>query len=231
MMSPCILNDMTDLNSQFEEFLKTHTGGSHSELQQEKFVLMILKNKPNGFFVEFGAMDGLRASNTYFLETAHGWQGIVSEPNPRHRDNLSKNRRCQIDFRCVSDQSGQRVQFATASESGFPGMVGHIYREQNTRGEVVEIETVNLNELLDQCSAPDVIDYISVDTDGSEPMIMRAYDFSRRRVNIWTIEHNQEPWREEILDLMEKNNYTRVLVEKSRYDDWYVHNDILKGLV
>ena len=222
---------MINLNDRFDGFLKTHQEPTHSELRQEQFVLMITNRKSHGFFVEFGAMDGLRASNTYFLETKHGWQGILGEPNPRHHESLPKNRQCRLDLRCVSDQSGKQVKFSTASESGFPGMVGHIYREQNTRGEVIDVETVSLNDLLDQNQAPEVVDYISVDTDGSEPMIMRAFDFSKRRVNIWTIEHNEMPWREEIRDLMEKNGYSRVLIEKSGYDDWYVHNDILKGLM
>jgi FkbM family methyltransferase len=218
------------IDQKFQEFLQTYQHKSHSELRQEQFVLFVLNNKQNGFFVEFGAMDGVRASNTYMLEKVHGWTGILSEPNPRHHDLLKRNRNCVIDFRCVSDRTGVRVQFQTASVRGYPGMVGHIYRESRSQGDVIEVETLSLNDLLLQNQAPSEIDYISVDTDGSEPLIMKSFDFGQHRVSVWTIEHNQEPWRQDIKDLMESNGYCRVAESQSRYDDWYVHQDILEEL-
>jgi FkbM family methyltransferase len=210
------------------EWRKTYTGGHHGELRQDLFVLFITGSKTKGLFVEFGAMDGLRASNTLLLEREYGWSGVMSEPNPRYNVNLPKNRACRIDLRCVSDRTGDRVQFQTANESGWPGMVGHIYREANSRGNVIDVETVSLNDLIDQNGLPAHVDYISVDTDGSEPMIMRAFDFAKNSATIWTIEHNEEPWREDIRHLMEANGYRRVLEESSGYDDWYVQAKVLE---
>lgn len=210
------------------EFRKQYKGQHHGELGQDIFVLFITDSKRDGWFVEFGAMDGLRASNTLLLEREYGWSGIMSEPNPRYNANLAKNRRCRIDLRCVSDRTGATVKFQTADQGGWPGMVGHIYREANSRGNVIDVETVTLNDLLDQNGAPHHVDYISVDTDGSEPMIMQAFDFTKNSATIWSIEHNQEPWREDIRKLMESNGYRRVCDKHSGYDDWYVQESALE---
>ena len=51
-----------------------------SQINQDIFVLYTLNWKRNGFFVEFGATDGMDLSNTYLLEKDFGWRGILSEP-------------------------------------------------------------------------------------------------------------------------------------------------------
>ena len=42
----------------------------------------LLKDRPPGFFVEAGAFDGYVQSNTYYLERARGWRGLLVEPVP-----------------------------------------------------------------------------------------------------------------------------------------------------
>jgi hypothetical protein len=152
----------------------------------------------------------------------------MSEPNPRYNKTLPNHRKCRIDLRCVSDRTGSTVKFQCADHAGWPGMVGHIYREANSRGNVIDVETVTLNDLLDQNGAPSHVDYISVDTDGSEPMIMQAFDFARHSATMWTIEHNEMGWREDIQTLMERHGYRRVLEAHSGYDDWYVQESALE---
>lgn len=214
----------------WQDFRRLFRKQHHSELYQDVFVLFATQLKMSGFFVEFGAMDGVRASNTLLLEREFGWQGILSEPNPRYNDKIPANRQAVLDRRCVSDRSGDMVQFQTASIGGYPGMVGHIYHEARSRGDIIEVETVSLNDLLTQHQAPHMIDYISVDTDGSEPLIMQAFDFSQHQVQIWSIEHNREPWREDIHRIMQDHDYTRVLVDHSGYDDWYVCKQVLEDM-
>ncbi len=43
----------------------------------------------NGIFVEVGAYDGLRSSNTKLLEECYGWTGILIEPSKKIMNDLA----------------------------------------------------------------------------------------------------------------------------------------------
>ena len=60
--------------------LATYIKDSKSQLKQDLFVLLQTNFKHNGFFVEFGATNGIDFSNTHLLEKEFGWSGILAEP-------------------------------------------------------------------------------------------------------------------------------------------------------
>ena len=56
----------------------------------EKFYKSPLKC--GGVFVEIGALDGLKYSNSYFFEKALGWKSLLVEAHPQNAAALKKNR-------------------------------------------------------------------------------------------------------------------------------------------
>ena len=70
---------------------------SKSQIRQDLFVLNELDFKNNGFFIEFGAANGLDNSNTFILENKFGWDGLLAEPAKIYHQNLAINRKCQIE--------------------------------------------------------------------------------------------------------------------------------------
>jgi hypothetical protein len=55
---------------------------TNSQIEQERWVLAMCQGRRDGRFAEIGAFDGVHLSNTYRLETDHGWGGLLVEPNP-----------------------------------------------------------------------------------------------------------------------------------------------------
>ena len=95
------------------------------------------------------------------------------------------------------------------------------HRESRIKGTTYDVETISLNDLLRKYNAPKRIDYLSIDTEGSEFEILKSFDFSEYDISIITCEHNFTPDREAIYSLLKDKGYTRRFEGISKWDDWY----------
>lgn len=201
-----------------------------SQMGQDLFALYSLNWKRGGFFVEFGATNGVDLSNTYLLEKDFDWIGILAEPAAVWHAELTRNRSVAIDFDCVWKESGLSLPFAVVDSAEFSTLGdfadGDAHKKARKSSAWQTVNTVSLNDLLERHAAPAVIDYLSIDTEGSEFEILNAFDFSRYTFSVITCEHNFSNQRKNIYDLLVRNNYVRVFDGLSRWDDWYVHASI-----
>jgi FkbM family methyltransferase len=197
-----------------------------SQLGQDVLALAQLGIKKPGFFVEFGATNGLDLSNTYLLEKNFGWKGILCEPAKEWHEELRLNRSCAIDTRCVYSSTGQKIQFSETSIGELSTISSYMNSDANRlirkKAAAYEVETVTLGDLLSSHNAPSYIDFLSIDTEGSEYEILSAFDFSRHSFGLICVEHNFTNNREKIRELLTANSYSQVLHEYSAFDDWYV---------
>ena len=201
-------------------------GESLSQLNQDLFVLGETGWKRDGYFVEFGATDGRSFNNTWLLEKAFGWTGILAEPARIWRHALENSgRTAHLEFDCVWSKSGETLNFSEASWGelstleAFYSTDGH----QRRRTGSYPVRTISLNDMLARHQAPREIDYLSIDTEGSEYDILQALDFERYRFRCITCEHNFTANREPIHNLLTAHGYQRKFTEHSQFDDWYVH--------
>ncbi len=199
---------------------------SKSQLRQDIFALSEVAFKRDGFFVEFGAADGVYLSNTHLMEKEFGWRGILAEPATHWHDALRHNRSCSIEVDCVWRESGSTLTFNETDEREFSTISSFTEGDSNRKfrkhGSKYDVKTISLNDLLDKYNAPERIDYLSVDTEGSEFDILSNFDFSRRQFGVITVEHNYEPARASIYALLTAKGYVRKLESLSLWDDWYV---------
>jgi FkbM family methyltransferase len=195
----------------------------NSQLGQDILAAYLFGKK--GYFVEFGAADAKNISNTYLLEKEYGWKGILAEPNPAFHESL-KSRECHVDHRCVYNKTGEVISFAAVNEMHeLSTITDYIesdrWADTRKRSTTFEVETISLDDLLDYYSAPQTIEYVSIDTEGSEFDILSAYSFNRD-IKLFTIEHNYTDQRDLIYSLMISKGYVRILEGLSHWDDWYI---------
>jgi len=205
---------------------------SKAQLRQDLLVLSMTNFKDYGYFVEFGATDGIRLSNTYLLETEFHWTGILSEPARVWHESIGKNRpNSIISHGCVWSRSREYLNFnetlvpELSTLENFSSLDSHGPSRQT--GTSYTVESISLEDLLKTSGAPDYIDYLSIDTEGSEYEILKSFDFDKYSFGVITCEHNFTKNRELIYELFLKNGYERIFSTISQFDDWYVNSKLI----
>ena len=220
-----------NVNSDYVKRALNLLPSSKGEIFQDIFAALCSTPGKQGFFVEFGATDGVNGNNTWLLEKTLGWHGILAEPARIWRSSLANNRNCMITHDCVWRKTGHNLEFTQASDAGFSSLSDYADKDRHAQrragGNTYTVQTVSLDDLLKRSNAPKLIDYISIDTEGSEYDILSNFSFSDWNISILTVEHNFREDRMAIHELMKANGFVRVLTKLSQFDDWYVAAQLL----
>jgi FkbM family methyltransferase len=201
----------------------------YSQCGQDSFVYnTFFKNKTDGVFVDIGAHNGINLSNTYFFEKQCGWKGMCIEPMPEVFAQLRKNRDCICIEGCVYDKTGTVRFLKVTGPTMLSGIVEtfdaqqlkRIVREtSNGKGLVEEIEVTcyKVNDLL-ALHGLSHIDYLSLDTEGSELEILKSIDFENITIDVIDVENNFHESKFE--DFLNTKGYKKLT--ELAWDDIYV---------
>jgi FkbM family methyltransferase len=175
------------------------------------------RDRPCGFFVEVGANDPKKDSQSYHLEEA-GWTGILVEPLPELAAELRRQRKAQVfEVACSSpDRAGQimRLHVAGAFSSFDPNLAVTGMRADRT----IEVKVRTLDDVLSEGSAPVPIDMMSVDVEGHELEVLSGFDFNRWKPRLVLLEDH--------VSNLDKHRFMiragYALMRRSGLNGWYV---------
>jgi len=158
------------------------------------WVAEVFNQRSPGFFLDFGAFDGVLISNTLYLEKRLNWTGLCVEPNPRYFENLCKERNVVCINSALWPISRISLQFADAH--GLSSIEEYINSDSNSSNRInatkqmISVDTINPTELMDRFNVPREIDYMSLDVEGAEMDVLGSMDFDKYKITLMTIEHN-----------------------------------------
>jgi hypothetical protein len=81
-------------------------------------------------------------------------------------------------------------------------------------------KTKRIESILALAKAPTIIDYFSLDVEGSETGVIKSFPFNKYKINCMTIERPTP----EINKILFKNDY--IFVKNFKVDSFYIHKDI-----
>lgn len=196
-------------------------------------------NFNDGFYIEAGAHNGIRQSNTLFLERNLGWKGILVEPNTK-KFHMCKQYRAtnNLFYNCAlspsenitemcgnfsEDDEGESLAASTTllldleyyDEFFKSGLIKRI----NEREHII-VPAKTLNSILEE-NKINHVDFMSLDIEGFELEVLRYFNFSKFNISYILIEtSNRTQYSKEVKNFMENNDY--IFYEKiSNNDDLY----------
>jgi len=227
------LNSLKNLR-EFYEFILKFDDVSHSQLYQDVFVTFIFEEARELNALEFGATDGVSLSNTLMLEKEFDWSCVLVEPDPQWANNLVRNRpSAVIDTRCVWSTTGEQLEFVQRSVGEFSHLSGYgspVVEQVASDGSArCSVETVSLNDLCEEYFLNKSLDFLSVDTEGSELAVLERFDFERFHPGVVVVEHNfVEDVQPRLQRLLESQGYVLIFPQLTVFDAWYVRNDLAR---
>lgn len=191
---------------------------SYSQFKQDLWVLQNTGYKKNGFYLEIGVHDGKEGSNTYLLDTKYKWKGLCIDIL---LDNMEE-RSCMQHKGLVSNKI-EEVDFVFAE--GLSGIDGLNLKWNNTplvkNGKKQKFKTEITQTVLDKYNVPSFVDYLSLDVEGSELLVLEGINHKKHVFGIISIEHNNmDKMRNDIYMFLTEKGYMRVAT--LGVDDIYV---------
>lgn len=136
-------------------------------------------------YLELGALDGLKASNTKLLESQLNWSGVLIEGEPGNAQRLRQHRgrsgRNAIFAEAVCNATGT-VRYGGKPGHGAAGLLDAMSGSrvsQNKRSR--EVPCQRLSSMLAAASVQkqvDAIDFFSLDVEGAELLVLQTMDWS-----------------------------------------------------
>lgn len=204
-----------------------------SQLGQDLLVALLLNaRKKPGTFVDIGAHDGISLSNTFFLEKHCGWTGLCVEANPKAYKTLVSTRSCKTENCAIGAAEGKEEFWQidgysemlsglrSSYDSRHRRRIMNEIRQQGGQIDKVQLEVRPLQDLLDRHEIRD-IDFLTIDTEGSELDILRSVDFGKTRIRMMTVENPYQ--RTSIHRFLHSKGFLRLLRLGS--DDVYIHRE------
>lgn len=178
------------------------------------------RDRPQGFFVEVGANDPKKDSQSWHLEQA-GWTGILIEPLPELAAELRRQRKAQVfEVACSSpERAGQTMRLHVAGP--FSSFDPNLAVTGLRADRAIDVKVRTLDEVLAEGGAAAPIDLMSVDVEGHELEVLSGFDFARWKPRLVLLEDH--------VSNLEKHRFmTRAgyaLFRRSGLNGWYVPRD------
>lgn len=196
---------------------------------QEDLILDSIFRKDGGFYVDIGANDPEKFSNTNRFYR-RGWSGINIEPQPEKIVLFEKKRKRDINLNIgIGCEYGQldfyKLEIDTLSTFDKKTAIDHCSRFKTQIKEVINVEVWPLKEVMNEYLPNNQsIDFLSIDTEGFDLKVLKSNDWDLFRPKIVLIEVGKDG--HEIISFLKKNNYE--LVYKNSCNFFFL--DKIKGI-
>ena len=192
----------------FFEKLKIDTYSRPSSFDLDKKLEMYL-NFEDGTFLEVGANDGFKQSNSYYFEKIKGWKGVLIEPIPLlfNKCKRLRSRSEVFNYICSVPEDSGKIRTINYADlmSLVEGAMGDSEEEKKHLNTGIQIQNLKksysvqvpcktLSEIIDESSFSN-FDFMSIDVEGYELQVIKGLNLPNHAPKFLLIEtwpHEEE---------------------------------------
>jgi len=186
-----------------------------SQFGEDCLIWHYFHEKWDGFYVDVGAHDPFRYSNSCLLHKFRRWRGINIDADSRAIDRFKTARPRDINVHMgVAATAGRRTLalFDDGAVNTFDPAIAARAEQHFGKATESEVEVAPLAELLDRFLPPQTsIDYLNIDCEWLDEEVVRSNDWMRHRPNIVSVELHgldlQEPLANSCVRFLKEQGY------------------------
>jgi FkbM family methyltransferase len=205
-------------------------GTPQGQMLQDAWVVSHTGTSP-GYFLDIGACHPKKYSNTWLLQHRYNWSGLLIEAN----DGLAailKADRSSNNVRVIEAAAGEVASEEMLIEYGPLSSLqrtaqSDIYAKYRSKRNISQnLRTVSVRtiaEILETESVPKCIEFLSIDIEGADLEVLKAFPFAKYEVRMICIEHNfNDTVQSGITDYLSSIGYIQECKKWSSIDSWFV---------
>jgi hypothetical protein len=204
-----------------------------SQSKEDEDLLQYFNGLCGGTYIEMGALDGIRFSNSYVFNQAFSWKGLLVELGPSNYKNLLTNRPNELALVnagvCEIRRTLHYVERNAVGgiwEFAAPGFKKKWWpdiKDVNSPG-LTPIECSPLQDIIDEHIGKQVyFDFFSLDIEGAEVEAIHSIDFERVGFGIILVE--SDSWDQlknmSLMTYLESKGYIFLMNQRRSY--WFVN--------
>lgn len=189
------------------------------------------QHDPPGVFLDIGAMDGMRFSNTYAFEQA-GWTGLCVEAHPYYAKIAQVNRPHAIVVNAaISDKNSEAVPFYANRYGSLSTLDNSLQDYFKSYGFVfngfdkISVIERTADSLL-AGNAIDHVDLVSIDIEGTELRALKGFSLRKYQPRVLVIEAFNKPRKKLLEDYLAPFGYRMVREVANNYFFTYRNEDM-----
>ena len=146
-----------------------------SQYNEEEIILRYLKHIKKGVYVDIGAADPIKNSNTYFLYEK-GWSGLLIEPCPTFLcDLIEKRPKDKLLPIAVMDHDGTIPMDGWCVHGSW---LFDRHKEEGKEQQNYQVQCLKIPTIIEKYPQYKKPDFLSVDVETNEDNVLKAVDFN-----------------------------------------------------
>jgi len=193
--------------------------------EYQKLILPAYDQDRQYYFVDLAANDALQLSNTHALEK-NNWTGLCIEPNPVYWERLA-HRKCTVVAAFVASHDLEPVN-VSLSNNALGGIVGADMDNKPRVGiQYKKKYTTTLRSVFHRYQVPHDIDYLSLDVEGAESIVMKDFPYDSYVFRFMTVERPKD----DLTSILKSHGYEYIQDLSTWGETFWVHESVIqKGL-